>query len=182
MVMDIRKIFIKNLIKKPIMNNQKLGVVIILLSLVIGFVIFNFMGSIRAQANDLGCYENEGCMKLESNLTMGHIAFGVIGFIFALGFYLLIFSKGEQAIIRRLDEQKTERSEDEKFDLLLKGLDSYDKKVMKLLKENPGITQSTLQIKSDMSKAKLSYVLTDLEKKNLVKREKKGKTYSVYLK
>lgn len=163
------------------MNNQKLGVIIILLSILVAFIIFQFMGSIRTEANDLGCYENEGCMKLESNLTMGHVAFGVIGFIFALGFYLLVFSKGEQAIIRRLDEQKTERSNKEKFELLLKGLDSYEKKAMEIVDEQPGITQSTLQIKSDMSKAKLSYVLTDLEKRDLIKREKKGKTYSIYL-
>ena len=142
----------------------------------------NFMGGLQREAESLGCYQNEGCIKIESNLETAHLAFGAIGFILALGFYLIIFSKGEQQILQRLEEHKKERSDEEKFEIMLKGLDAYEQRVMKTIKEQDGITQNTLQIRTDMSKAKLSYVLADLEKRGLVKRVKKGKTYAVYLK
>ncbi|MAH03202.1 transcriptional regulator, partial [Candidatus Pacearchaeota archaeon] len=45
-----------------------------------------------------------------------------------------------------------------------------------------GITQNILRLRTDMSKAKLSYVLQELEKRNLIKRVKKGKTLEVFLK
>lgn len=56
------------------------------------------------------------------------------------------------------------------------------KKVMKAIKDHDGITQSTLRLRLDLSKAKLSYVLQELEKRNLIKRIKKGKTLQVFLK
>ena len=66
--------------------------------------------------------------------------------------------------------------------MILKGLDNYEKKVMNAVKEQEGITQNTLRIRTDMSKAKLSYVLQDLEKRGLIKRIKKGKTLAVFFK
>ena len=53
---------------------------------------------------------------------------------------------------------------------------------MKAIKEQDGITQNTLRLRVDMSKAKLSYVLQELEKRNLIKRIQKGKTLAIYLK
>ena len=52
---------------------------------------------------------------------------------------------------------------------------------MSAVKEQDGITQTTLRFRTDLSKAKISQILTDFEKKNLIKREEKGKTYAVYL-
>ena len=60
-------------------------------------------------------------------------------------------------------------------------MDDNERKVLKAIKEQEGITQSTLKFRTDLSKAKVSQILTDFEKKHLIKRESKGKTYSVYL-
>ena len=49
------------------------------------------------------------------------------------------------------------------------------------VREQEGITQNTLRLRLNMSKAKLSYVLQELEKRNLIKRIKKGKTLAIYL-
>jgi hypothetical protein len=164
------------------MDNKKVGIIILAIGIILLFVVLQFMGGLRKEANDLGCYQNPGCQRIESNLGIAHLAFGMIGFIAALGFYMIIFSKGEKAILERLDEQKKKRSDEEEFELLLKGIGSYEKKALRAIKAQDGITQSTLQIKTGMSKAKLSYVLTDLEKRDLIKKIKKGKTYSVHLK
>ena len=60
-------------------------------------------------------------------------------------------------------------------------MDENEIKVLKAIKEQEGITQSTLKFRTDLSKAKVSQILTHFEKKHLVKRELKGKTYAVYL-
>ena len=66
--------------------------------------------------------------------------------------------------------------------MLLKALDSYEQKVIRAIKEQDGITQNTLRLRVDMSKAKLSYVLQELEKRKIIKRIKKKKTLAIYLK
>jgi len=55
------------------------------------------------------------------------------------------------------------------------------KEDMELVKEQDGITQNTLRLRANFSKAKLSYVLTELEKRGLVRRVPHGKTLEVHL-
>ena len=164
------------------MNNKNLGIVFLVMSIVLIIILISLITNLNTEAQELGCFNDEGCLKIESTLNITHIAFGVIGFILALGFYLMFFSKGEEEILKQLKENKETSTKEEKFNLVLKGLDPYEKKVMKAIKEQDGITQNTLRIRTDMSKAKLSYVLQDLEKRDLIKRIKKGKTLAIYLK
>ena len=65
---------------------------------------------------------------------------------------------------------------------MLKALTKEEQEVMKLAKEEEGITQAMMRIKTNMSKTKLSFVLSDLEKKELIKKEIAGKTNKIYLK
>ena len=164
------------------MNNKKLGIIFLIISLVLVVILLQMIKTLNTEAKSIGCFDNKDCIGIESNLSIVHVAFGFIGFVFALGFYLIFFAKGEEAILKRLEENKREILSDEKFNLILRGLDAYEQRVIKAVKEQDGITQSTLQIRTDMSKAKLSYVLNDLEKKGLVKRVKKGRTFAVFLK
>ena len=164
------------------MNNKKLGITFLAISIVVAVIIIQFMGSLTIETEKLGCYETDECKEVESILGLSHLSFGVIGFIFALGFYLIFFAKGDEAILKRLEENKETLLNKEKFNLILKGLDSYERKVVESIREQNGITQSTLRIRTDMSKAKLSYVVNDLEKKDLIKRVKKGKTFNIFLK
>ena len=157
------------------MEKKKLGVLLIILSIVFFIFIIYFNTSLAQQSNTLGCNVNEGCAEVQSLLTVTNIAFGFFGFMLALGFYILFFNKTEDMLIKRLDE-------DERFEIILKALDNYEKKVLKAVKEQDGITQNTLRLRTDMSKAKLSYVLQELEKRNLIKRIPKGKTLQVFLK
>ena len=164
------------------MNNKNLGITFLVISTILIIILISLITNLNTESKELGCFNDEGCLKIESTLNITHIAFGVIGFILALGFYLMFFSKGEEEILKQLKENKEASTKEEKFNLILKGLDSYEKKVMKAVKEQDGITQNTLRIRTDMSKAKLSYVLQDLEERGLIKRVKKGKTLAVYLK
>lgn len=130
----------------------------------------------------MGCYPNEDCIGIEKALSFSHFAIGVFSFIFALGFYLIFFNKTEKAILNKLEDEKNKKIEDMKFDIVMKALDPYEQKVVKEVREQPGITQNTMRLRVDMSKAKLSYVLQELEKRGIVKRVEKGKTLAIYLK
>jgi len=164
------------------MENKKLGLTILLIGLVIGTILIYLIGMLGGRSNEIGCFPTEECKGIESSLTITHISFGVIGFIIALGIYLLIFTKGEEAIIKRLEEEKMMKLKEEKFDIILKALDQFEQKVFKAVKEQDGITQNMLPLRTNLSKAKISYVLTELEKRGLIKRIQKNKTLAVYLK
>ena len=163
------------------MENKKLGFVILSFSIIASILAFSFINTLGAQTNNLQCYPTTECKRVESLLGISHVAVGLISFIAALGIYLLFFSTSEEAILRRLEQEKNMKLEEDKFELILKGMDEYERKVLKSIKEQEGITQSTLKFRADLSKAKVSQILTDFEKKNLVRRELKGKTYEVYL-
>ena len=187
------------------METKKLGFLILGLSIVLGFVMFNFMGSLNAQGQQLHCNPTQECQQINSVLGVSHIAIGLLSFIFALGFYLLFFNKDEKAIIERyginnninsnnnnandnlinnnnlINNEYNIKNNNDKFSLLLRPLDDNERKVLIAIKEQEGITQSTLRYRADLSKAKVSQILTDFEKKNLIERKAKGKTYSVFL-
>ena len=164
-----------------IMENKKLGFVILSISALAGILAFGFLNVLGRQTNALQCYPTSECQRVESLVGLSHIAIGLISFVGALGIYLLFFSTSEDAILRRLEEEKNMKIEQDKFGLVLKSMDDNEKKVITAIKEQEGITQSTLKFRADLSKAKVSQILTDFEKKHLIKRESKGKTYAVYL-
>ncbi|MBN2422667.1 hypothetical protein JXB41_05540 [Candidatus Woesearchaeota archaeon] len=99
----------------------------------------------------------------------------------ALSIYLIFFEKSQKEIINVLEKQKKIQVEEEKFNILLKGLDDYEKKVIRAIKEQDGITQQTLRLRTDLHKSKLSIVLSGLEKKGLIARKEKGKTKKIFL-
>lgn len=150
-----------------------MGVLLIIFSIVFLGFIFYFNDNLYSRADDLRCNVNEECVQIEKSISITNIGFGFFGFMFGLGFYILLFDKDDK-LAKRLDE-------DERFGIVLKALDDYEKKVLKAVREQDGITQSTLRLRTNMSKAKLSYVLKELEKRNLIKRSPKGKTLEVFL-
>lgn len=163
------------------MENKKLGFVILSISLVASVLALGFMGVLGRQTAAMQCYPTSECQRVESLIGLSHVAVGLISFVAALGVYLLFFSTSEEAILKRLEEEKNRKIEEDKFELVLKAMDDNERKVLKAIREQEGITQSTLKFRADLSKAKISQILTDFEKKQLVKRELKGKTYAVYL-
>ena len=88
----------------------------------------------------------------------------------------------EKEIVSTLTNQKQVQNEEEKFSILLQGLSKDEQKVLKAVKEQDGISQSTLRLRADMHKSKLSITLKQLEEKGLVKKVTEGKTNKVMLK
>ena len=168
------------------MQTKKLGFLIVGMSIVLGFIMFSYMNQLALQGQQLRCNPTQECQQVNSFLGLSHITVGFLSFVFAVGFYLLFFDRSTQGVLQE-DEtvqkniEEKARIKSSKFDLLLRPLDDNERRVLTAIKEQNGITQATLRYRANLSKAKISQVLTDFEKKDLILRKPKGKTYQVFL-
>jgi len=176
------------------MDNKKLGIIVICISVVL-LVLLAFIRAsiIDAYQIEIDRYTQAGkacptgpnlCPHEQRASAQIPIFAGgaLLIAMLALGIYLVFFEKSQKAILATLEKQKTIQTEEEKFNILLKGLSNDEKKVVKAIKEQDGITQQTLRLRTDLHKSKLSIILDGLEKKDLIKRVEKGKTKQVFLK
>jgi uncharacterized membrane protein len=168
------------------MDNKSLGIILIIACIIFGFLVFTFNTALNNQA-DAGCtcteMENGGVCPHETHTPwqtyMGMILASAIA---ALGVYLIFFEKSQKEIISTLNNHKQMKIEEEKFEILMKGLTAEERKVINAVREQEGITQQTLRFRTGLHKSKLSIVLDNLEKKDLIVRKEKGKTKQVFLK
>ena len=75
---------------------------------------------------------------------------------------------------------RQDRKEQE-YKVIRKVLSDDEKKILDEIKKAGEITQDSLRFRLDWSKAKISTILTNLDKRELIQRERIGKTYKVYL-
>lgn len=169
------------------MNNHKIGLILIIIGIIIASSILtvklNEDKTINKVVEDQGtCYLADGTCLHETNWLPYILGWTLSAAILALGAYLVFFEKSQKAVIATLEKQKQEQTEEEKFSILLRGLDQDERRVINAVKGQNGITQDTLRIRTDLHKSKLSILLDRLEKKDLIKRVEKGKTKQVFLK
>ena len=160
--------------------------------LLIGIILASITLVIKIQEDSLikkfeaetgSCYLNDAtCLHEQQKITYYSIAWVFSAILIALGAYLFFFEKSQQAIITTLERRNYLHSEEKKFEILLKGLNDDEKKVLQAVREQDGITQQTLRLRTDLHKSKLSILLEQLERKNLITRKDKGKTREVFLK
>ncbi len=170
------------------MDNKKLGIILI----TIGIVLASTTYLIKYREDDLinkivleegSCFLDDGtCLHSDRTIIPYIAGWFISAVITSLGVYLIFFEKSQKEIVNTLEKQKHIQIEDEKFNILLKGLNQYEQKVIKAVKEQDGITQQTLRLRTDLHKSKLSIILDGLEKKGLIARKEKGKTKQVFLK
>lgn len=177
------------------MDNKKIGVLLIAAGGVFAIALSWIKVQLNLQADSLmalsggSCFLKSGkCIHEQSFLPFA-IGIAAIVFIISLGIYLISFSKttrsfelSQKTILNKLKTTKNKELKEEKFKILLQGLDEGEKKVLTAVKEQDGISQSTLKYRTDLSKTKLSMVLSQLERKGLVAKVKKGKTNDIFLK
>jgi DNA-binding MarR family transcriptional regulator len=101
-----------------------------------------------------------------------------------LGIYLLLFDRTQQLLVQQNQSiagaLKDAKHRDE-FNAFLTGFTDDEQKVLKAIRDQDGIKQSTLRYKAGISKAGLSLMLKDFEKKGIITRKEDGKTNQVFL-
>ena len=71
-------------------------------------------------------------------------------------------------------------TKDKEYEILKKVLSEDEKKVLGEIKMAGEITQDSLRFRLGWSKAKISTILTNLDRKSLIQKERTGKTYSLF--
>jgi uncharacterized membrane protein len=69
----------------------------------------------------------------------------------------------------------------DELEIIKRALSDDEKAVLEEIGRAGEITQDSLRFRLDWSKAKLSRILTNLDKMNLIQRERLGKTYKVFI-
>ncbi len=131
------------------------------------------------------CVQNGICLHERYAFTLPTYAGIILAAItISLGLYLIFFARNQQALLSAastISDMKQQKTTD-KFSIIMKALSPEERLAMEKIKEQDGISQTTLVLRTDLSKTKLSMVLAGLEKKNLVKKVQEGKINRIYLK
>ena len=72
-------------------------------------------------------------------------------------------------------------AEKDAFDAYLAAFEPQEQLILKAIREQDGILQSTLRYRVGMGKASLSLKLAEFEKKGIISRKEKGKSNQIFL-
>ncbi len=147
------------------LNNVTKILLIILVVAVIYFIIFLALRPFFAP---------KSMMDMMSQITGGIGTANIISLIIALIIGVII------SFYLFKPENKSRDKENE-FNIIKKVLSEDERRILDEIKKARGITQDSLRFRLGWSKAKISTMLINLDKKGLVQRERTGKTYKVYL-
>jgi DNA-binding MarR family transcriptional regulator len=168
------------------MDNKILGILLIVVCILFGGLFFVLDSQMKDSSDsECSCISAEDggvCPHKSPSMWPIHLGITLISGVAALGAYLFFFDKSQKAIISTLERQKKSDTLQERFEILMRGLNDEEKTVIKAVREQNGITQQTLRYRTDLHKSKLSIVLDGLEKKGLIRRIPKGKTNQVFIK
>lgn len=176
------------------MNQKQIGIILIILGILLSIFVQvaksneDFYIKQLMLEND-SCFLDDGtCLHADRNITAYVIGWVISGIMVSLGIYLFFFDKTqkqlEQSTIivsEALKEAKKQEKQKDEFSAFLTGFSSDEQKVLKAIKEQDGIKQSTLRYRTDISKTTLSLMLKSLEERGFIKRKPAGKTNQVYL-
>ena len=152
------------------MKNKQVGILLVGVSILIGFIIFSFNKALKDIVSTSCSHGSEcamwGTIELQTNISMGLVLFILIG-----GLYLFFSREKIKSI------EKTENKN------ILKKLNEDEKFVLDKIKESEGsIFQSELVEKTEFNKVKITRILDRLEGLKIIERKRRGMTNVVILK
>lgn len=128
-------------------------------------------------------YDQTTCPQAEQTIVMPDITGLLLAFLgIILGVYLIRSDSLQRGIVQQLEERKAGIAQEERKDIIMSILTKDEQTVVRSVMEQPGITQATLNLRTDFSKAKLSSLIKELEERNVLTRKQKGRTKTVHLK
>ena len=106
----------------------------------------------------------------DSNLNLAAIFLAFLG---GFGIWLIIRSKPGRP------SQSEKKTDD--YDIIKRALSDDERKIMQEIRQAGEITQDSLRFRLNWSKAKVSAILLQLDRMNLIQRERQGKTYKIFI-
>ena len=167
------------------MRNRIVGIVVIGIAALIGFIIFTFN---KALSNiiDTACTHGTVCPMWGTLKAQTNISIGIVVFIVIIGLYLIFFGREEKIIteVRTVKQQiKPHEITKDNYDKILGKLNSDEKSVLEKVIDAKGtIFQSELVDKTEFNKVKVTRILDKLEGMGVIERKRRGMTNVVILK
>ena len=176
------------------MNQKEIGTILVIAGII--FLLFVVMARNREeqyiemhmQATGSCFLEDGTCLHAELNSPSNLLGWLASALIFSLGIYLIFFDKTQEKLMKQnqevskaLESREKKDIENEKFSAFLSTFSEEEKVVLGAIKEQDGITQSTLRYRTGLSKTGLSLMLKNFEDKNIISRKPDGKTNKVFL-
>jgi uncharacterized membrane protein len=175
------------------MNQKYIGAILIIVGIVFSVTLYtlyqNEQETLKLFTEEEGtCFLEDGTCLHEKNNTLFFIPSVLSVAIIILGIYLVGFDKTQKILSEQnlkvssaLEAVKKEDTEKDKFNHFLSAFNEEEQLILKAVKEQEGITQSTLRYKTGLSKTRLSLILASLEERGIVSREDSGKTKKVFI-
>ena len=163
------------------MKNKFVGILLIGLSLLLGFIIISFNKSINdiAKSSCSDIAKGLSCPIVESIDFQTRTSLGIMLFLILFGLYL-VFSGKETIVKNSLEPQKISKKD---FSKIIENLDSEERVIFENIIEAQGsIFQSELVDKTKFTKVKITRILDKLEGKGLIERKRRGMTNRIILK
>lgn len=176
------------------MNQKYIGVIV----LIFGIALASFVHSAKQReeqyisdivAETGSCYLSDGtCLHEDRDFTIYIVGWAISGALILFGLYLAFIDKTQEVltehqvrVTQALESAKKYEKEKDEFNAFLAGFDGDRQRVLKAVKEQEGILQSTLRFRTNLSKTSLSLLLKELEDSKIISRKPAGKTKKVYL-
>jgi len=175
------------------MNQKQIGIIIIIVGILLGTFVYTSKVKedsyikLFVDANG-SCFLEDGTC-LHNRVLTRFILGGILSAaLIILGTYLVFFDKTQKVLAEHqikvssaLKEAKEQEKEKDEFQAFLAGFNQDEKNILKAIKEQDGIKQSTLRYRTGISKSTLSLLLKSLEEKEIISRKPSGKTNEVFL-
>jgi len=167
------------------MRNRIVGILIIGIAVLIGFIIYSFNQAMTSIVN-ASCSHGPSCPMWGTIEFQTNVSIGITVFIILIGLYLIFFGK-EEKIVTRIKEFKpqvqSKNITKENYKKVMSSLSSEEKNILEKIIESEGtIFQSDLVDKTKFSKVRVTRILDRLEGKGLIERKRRGMTNVVVLK
>jgi uncharacterized membrane protein len=162
------------------MKNRVVGLIIISIALLIGFIIYSFNRALT-EIVSTSCPHGSQCPMWGSINFHTNVSIGIMVFVLLIGIYLFFFGQDEKII----KQVKVVRKPEKKIDYSIDKKELTDEErfiVDKLLESEGSMLQSEIVEKTNYSKVKVTRILDKLEAKGLIERKRRGVTNLVVLK
>ncbi|MFH1850018.1 MAG: hypothetical protein ABH879_07615 [archaeon] len=176
------------------MNQKQIGSVVLILGIILSVLVFfvkaredTTIGLLIDQQGS--CYLPDGtCLHEDRDYSVYAVGWGLSIALIALGLYLVFIDRTQDALAQQhvlvssaLKEAKKQERDKDEFRAFLSGFSADEQAVLRAVKEQDGIKQSTLRYRTGLSKTGLSLLLKSLEDRKIISRKQSGKSNQVYL-
>ena len=176
------------------MNQKHIGIILIIIGILMSGFLFiskskedQYIKEIMLQNES--CFLEDGtCLHADRDITIYILGAIISASLTILGVYLIFFDKTQKILSENqilisealVEAKRSEKNRDE-FAAFLSGFNVEEQKILKAIREQTGIKQSTLRFRVDMSKTALSLALKSLESRKIISKKASGKSNQLFL-